>query len=437
MQTREFVSARHHLADNLFWYGVSMVANFAARFVSIGILWRAIGGSPDAGRHYAWLSVAVALVMILADAGLESSVVRFFGEDSRFYRVIMALFRRATLFIALPSVMLLSIGWYYYTGTLDGLWAGIAGFGFALFQIAAALYRSHSLVNQYALWNTVRNLLITLAVWALHNHFHVLSVGRWFSVYGIVSIGVATLMNLRARPNTNSADRMQQDMASVRAYALPLYLCALILWLQGFVDKGFLSLFHKDSLPPFQLLLDYSLFFGTVALLINRAWPTVFFTLARKKSPAASDLGRTLVVVHGGAAVAALATLLFGPTGIRLLAGHPFVSPHGMLILAIMLFGETIGIFSAVVRPEFEYHRRTSWLLWAASIAVAVNIVGNALLVPPLSMLGASITTAVSLLVLFWILFAGQQGILNKPRTALHCALVQLATLAVLVVVAR
>ena len=408
---------RRQITDNFSWYSLSFAFNFLTRLVCLGLLWRSLG--LEAQKSYALLQqIVVGLVIVIADFGLENSVIRFFQERPGFLAIAIRLFKRVSLTVVVPVAAILSIWWYVRYGTLQGAAACTAGYGYALFQIAGATHRSATRVKMFVGLNTVRNVLIVAGTIVLFFRFGSLTLLTWFTLYGVLSLVVGLVMfatlpaGARTKEDTGEPGRYYR-------YIVPVLFVNLALWLEGFVDTVFLNYYHPSQLPIFRAVLDYCLFFGVVTLLINRAWPAIYFRFARTM-PSSLLLIRQVVAAHTGAAISAPVLLVAAP-GVLELAFEKILAAALLPAAGLILGANGLGIVVGVLRPSLEHERRTGRIFTVFVLAIAANVVGNALLVPPYGITGAAVAGIVAVLMMFWGLFVSVRELRRAPRAWLVC----------------
>lgn len=421
---------RRQITDNFSWYGLSFAFNFATRLVCLGLLWRSLG--VEAQKSYALLQqIVVGLVIVVADFGLENSVIRFFRERPGFLRLATRLFKRVSLVVVLPVAVVLSTWWYARYGTLQGAAACVAGYGYALFQIAGATHRSTARVRTFAGLNTLRNALIVAGTILLYFRFDSLNLLTWFTLYGMLSLVVGLAM-FATLGNRLPGEKDTGNLRSYYRYVVPVLLVNVALWLEGFVDTVFLNRYHPSQLPVFRAVLDYCLFFGVVTLLINRAWPAIYFRFAGTM-PSTLLLVRQVILTHTGAAMSAVGLLLVAPWAVELAFDKSI--PHALLSAAALILGANgLGMIVGVLRPSLEYQRRTGRIFAVFFVAIVINVLGNAALVPGYGITGAAIAGVAAILIMFWGLFISVEELRRTPRAWFVCIGEQLGAAALLAV---
>lgn len=400
------------------WYGFSLSLNFVLRWICLYFLWHAIGVGSQ--RSYALLQVVVGLVLIVVDLGVENGVVRFFAREPRFLRVAARTFARNSLFLFLPMAMAISIWWYGKYHSCAAVGACAAGYGFALFRISGAVYRSTNRARSFVLWDSLRNVLITVGVVLAALVLDNLSVLVWFSVHGVVSIAVGLALLCHVWGGAADTVPAVERESSYWSYLLPVFGVNLVLWLETFVDTAFLNHYHPGELPLFRLVLDYCQFFAALTLVVNRAWPAIYFRFA-EDGPPGLFMGRQIVAVHTGAALLAFAAFLAAPVALKLWTGCP-LRADALGVTALIIAANAIGILVVFLRPGLELARKTGRLLRVFIVAIAAAVVGNALLVPPLGLYGAAVTSVGVMLIAFWGTFLLTEELRGNRGALIVCA---------------
>jgi O-antigen/teichoic acid export membrane protein len=393
-------SLKRQFFSDASWYGLSYALNLGLRFICLALLWRVIAFPMQ--QQYALLMVLAGLVQVVADAGLENGVIRYQASGNNIAAIAVKFFRKISIAIVLPLGIGLSIWWKVKFGNWAGLTVSAMGYGFALFSVSAAFMRASRAVSRFALLNAVRNLLIALFVAVLF-FFGRLTLTNYFAAYGCISAGMSFFC-FQALPSDDASRPSSVGIAPLLPYLLPMLGINMLLWLEGTVDTTFLNHFRPSDLPSFRLILDYASFFSVAALLINRAWPAVYFRFAKEKSPGVQNAGHQ-PVVSLLLVIALVVIVALSPWVLLLLTGvKPPMSMYPAL--ALILAANAVAVLIGLLRPMYEYANRMKYLLVAYSIGMVVNIGANVLLVPRFGLTGAAGAGCLAVLVLYWFLIA-------------------------------
>jgi len=413
---------RFQVAGNLAWYGTSMGINAVSRFVCLMLLWRSLDFREE--QNYALLQILVGFFHVTADFGIENAVVRFSREIANALQTALKAVGRITVLLLLPLSCSAGMYWLLARGDFGAAAACLAGYGYAVFQIVAAFQRAKGNARQYAVWNTGRNLLVTAAI--LGGYFGSdgdLSLTYWFLVQGLVSLGAAPALFLCEGGAKELREGNAVELKAYAAYVVPVFFTNLLVWSEGFIDIAFLSHYHPHTLPPYRLMLDYAVFFSYFGLVINKAWPALYFRISRRTGEAwkvddqvvRAHFGAGLAVVGMGAAAAPVMTLLAGEARSEASRG----------VVVLILAANALGVLFYMMRPYLEYTHDTLGILLVFLAAVLVDIGGNALLVPPFQMRGAALSGLATFLVIFWGMLIRTRALGSKRRVAMKCAVQQ------------
>ena len=389
-------SFRRLFASHVSWYAASFAANFLTQYFCVALLWRSIDTTGQ--QHYAYLQVVVALVIICADFGLERSILRFFIDDSSFFRVVRSFLRRAAL-LSFALSLIIVVFWHLKFGHARAAAAAcFMGCATAFFSIAGAFHRSTGHVDSFVAWNTLRNVGIGAAVALLYFVAHCLSLTSWYLAHGASSLVVGSVIYLRFARGATALPQGRQAAAPYAGFIMTVFLSGLILWLQGFIDVAILGRLYPGQLPDFRRILDYAFYLGAITILINRAWPTLFFTVSQHPQPPAAFTRKYFFGFFASIGATAI-MLCLAPWGIELLSGK---SVPAVLYpaIAVILAGDAAGLLFAILRPYYELKKANRFMFTVFTAAVCTNALLNMALIPPYKILGAAVASLVSSLVI-------------------------------------
>lgn len=411
-------SLRHQLLDNFGWYTAALFVNSVSRYVCIALLWRSI--SDPEKQEYALLQVLFGLLLIVADFGLENSIVRFFREDPLFLRIALLLTRRVTIAAVVPLAIASAVLWYLSRGSWNAAAVGIASYGYALFHIGGALFRSSAHVGKFIVFSLVRSLTITgVIAWVYLAHGEV-DTFTWFLTYGVVGIALGTVILVWfAGKMDHPADRKPIAVTPYMDYIVPTLLINLILWSGTLITTAFVYYYCPSDLPPFRLMLEYAWPFSMFALLIGRAWPAIYFMFTvRQKQEALQAPPLIAGLIASG--VAAALMLGASPVMLQLISGHK-MSSRLLPMTALILGTNAIAVLIPVVRPFLEFQRRAVYILAVFCTSIVLTTLLSLAFAPKFGGTGVCAAGLAGTLLAFWGLILGTDRLRSNKRLIFAC----------------
>lgn len=183
-------------------------------------------------------------------------------------------------------------------------------------------------------------------------------------------------------------------------YGLPLVPAALLGWVLNAMDKVALRIWADFG----EVGLYAAGFKAVAALLLFQAAFTTFWTPTayrwfetgeslRKFEKVSFTLSFFLCFL-GGAIILArhLIILILAP-----------VYSSAATVVPFLIFFPVLYTLSETTQLGINFTRRTELAIWVSAVAAGSNLLGNWLLVPRFGALGASIATAISYMVFFWM----------------------------------
>lgn len=184
-------------------------------------------------------------------------------------------------------------------------------------------------------------------------------------------------------------------------YSLPLLPAIMAFFLIDFVDR-----FMLERMRDFSQVGIYSLAyqFGTVINLVilgyRSAYAPFFFHLDRKEYP---ELGRAFRYFIIGVGVIYWMLVLFLPEVFQIFVGrnfHQAMGLVGIIALGFVAYGVYINFASHLYLRD-----RTSTISLLTTVALAINIVTNLILIPEFGAYGAAWATLISYMVLAFLAY--------------------------------
>ncbi|MBD3343734.1 MAG: hypothetical protein GF401_01575 [Chitinivibrionales bacterium] len=406
----------------LILYGFSMALSVGGRFVSLALLWRSMA-TLEQQQWYALLTIPVALINIVANFGLENGAVRFFHQDKSFLRFSMRMLIISALFFVAPVTLTVGLWWQIRYFSWVGYGACLFAGATALFQVTGAFFRSDLKVGVYTFLNFIRNASIVVVVVLLFV-LDYLSLSTWFISQAIVVMVIVVFMFRKIVSTTEKVPLDEERKKAYRSYVIPIFLGYLVLWFDTLWDKGFLNYFHPEDLPYFQLIEDYASFLMVFTLLISKAWPSIYFHLS-KNGVISGTIDRNLLIAQGACGIGLIVMYSLSPIALRLLKGAHLPEQY-LTSVAIVLAVHLFGVLLAIIRPILELKNDTKYMLIAFTAGIILSLIFNAMLVPPLGILGAALAGLFSFGAIYWAVLLRVKEFKDRKQVLVNSAVMQI-----------
>lgn len=357
-------------------------------FASLWLLAGHLAG--DAFGGYTFYLAVFMLLDSLVDLGTGSIAVQRTADDAGAVPAILGATRRIRLVAALGGVLLVG-GGAFALGEPGAVWILLA----SLYPLTHALELSATVFRNRIAWG------VPVAIRAGGAGFSLafVAVGLWLDVAepGVYLCAVAlgsALANLglhvAARPHLATPGRVDFDWRAVLAAALPLGLAGLCQQAYFYVDNVFVrALVGSTELGHYNVgvrIMSLCIMVAVYASLVALPW--------FRREHSSGTLGPAVArLAQPSFALAGLATGLLLPWGgaILRLFGDEFV--EATTSLQWLLGAAAIVYLGAALMTAIVATGRSGAVLAVAATGLAVNLVGNAALVPVLGIDGAAIST--------------------------------------------
>lgn len=403
-------------------YGLSGAAIQVVGLVTLPVFARVF--SPAEYGVIEIANVTFAFILVMADAGFASASQRSYFD----YDEDDAHKRRGVLLTALLSSMLFAT---VLAALLFVLRDPIADFLFAgqryssLIVLVAVAVPLSVLVNlsreamrlRFRAWHYVISSAITAVVAAGVGLLCVLvlHVGVESLLIGILAGNLAaTVYGLLVVRGDFAGRFSRHELRVMLAYGLPLVPTAIAAWALAFLDRLMLAQFSDlDEVGQYAIATRL----GSVVLFAVIAFATAFAPFILSLYAEDREQERQMRAKAYLAAITAFLSLsvvvaLFAREGAAIIAPG-FEHAHesvGLVCLGLTAFGA-----SGLALTGISLARQTHWLALYTLIAVVVNVVLNALLIPPLGQVGAAAATLVAFLTLTTLYHRKSQQLTPAP----------------------
>ncbi len=236
------------------------------------------------------------------------------------------------------------------------------------------------------------------------------------------------LLNWRFLCHRPVADKLREMLRM----GLPLSVAGVPLWVLQSSDRLFLvRIMPGDPLGLYAMANGIVAMLGMVFYAFQFAWnPFAFSIMDQERSP--DIYARTLTMLTASGATLAAGTALFATEGLTIinwLTGkdwRPSLPALGPLVLGMLFYAMFL-----VTQAGIYITKRTSAIVWTLSLAAAGNLLLNAVLIPPLGIMGAAIATALSYFTALVTMYVKAQRLAYIPYEARKVAATVLACVAV------
>lgn len=249
-------------------------------------------------------------------------------------------------------------------------------------------------VAGFALGVTTTVLLVTVADLGVVGAL----LGNLAAAAVLAGAGLVLVVKLRPwRPRRDLAGR-------AISFGLPLLPHALGGWLLNVSDRWMLGLFlvalSGETLAAIGVYsLGYQLGYaiGLIAISFNAAWLPTFYRLGQG-AHGPGLLRPMITVAVGGAAMLATAVAVLAPELVLLMAGREWLPAAD--VAAVVAFASVANTAALMLSGVLTLLHSTRMLPVLTLAAAVVNILANALLIPPLGIMGAAWSTMIAYAVL-------------------------------------
>jgi O-antigen/teichoic acid export membrane protein len=390
-------------SKNILWLSVSRVAALLLLFVAYAQLFRYLG--PHASGQYQFVLSFVTIFGIIVDFGIQQYVIKKISEQpekaKQYFHNFLAV---EAVLVVLIYAAIVMVGWLGHYETLvfrailvAGLGTALNGLTYPFLAVMSSFYdlKKVAFIN---FMNSVINVgIIFIAIYSGLGIVFLASNQVIFALLGLVLYYQFIKAHI-PQPDIGGAI-VSLDSKLVRSIfkaALPFALLVgfstvynridvvLITHFLGYTETGFYTAAYKffDLLGFFPAVVSHSLYPVFASLMARGAIPEIRLTLERYL--------RFLMAV---AIPMAVGGMLLAKEIILVLAGPEYLAAAPTL--AILVWAPAI-LFVYIVVNSIVISQLTKFAVIITSANVAVNIIGNLILLPRFGIQGAAIMTIVS-----------------------------------------
>ena len=381
------------------------------------VLARTLG--PEGYGVYAFALAVLMLVAIPAQAGMPVLVVRETAraQSNESWGLMRGLWRWATRWVLLFSLIVMALVAAILFGVtgLDHPRAGTLAAGLLLIPLialanirGAALRGLHRVVQGQLPESVFRPILLLMAVLAVVyvvGRPEALTPQRVMGLYVAAALAAFVLgawMLFRSRPaGVKAAPKPEYEKSGWRRAVVPLALIAGLQIINQQTDIIVLALFREDAeVGVYRAVFQVALLvvFGLQAM--NMVVQPHFARLYEK-----GEIRRLQRLVTASARViltmalpVVLVLVMFGKDVMTLVFGESY--KEGAMALSILAVGQLINTTIGPVAMLLNMTGYEKDVMRIVAFSAVINIFLNILLIPPLGMSGAAITTAISLTIM-------------------------------------
>jgi len=225
---------------------------------------------------------------------------------------------------------------------------------------------------------------------------------------------LAVLYGLAVTRRDVSARLSRRELRVMLAYGLPLLPAAAAMWGLTFLDRVMLSaLADLDEVGEYAVGARFSSVLMFVVTAFGLAYaPFMLSLFAEDREVEKQVRGRTLTYVAIVLTGLSLALALFARE-IASVVAPAFTNAYQ--VVGILCLGVTIYGLSSVTMGGISLARRTGYFAVYSGVAVAVNVVLNFALIPPLGGYGAALATAGAFAALTILYYRRAQALYPTP----------------------
>ena len=396
------------LFEHVSWYTLGAFLTTLASFISFPLLARTFTVAEYGVLNL--ISVTMLLLVGFAKAGVQHSVVRFYGDASVSDPDRLPRYRATVLYGMLFSGVIVTVLWVLITALLPGeIWHHPQTHVLLLIAAAAALVRTadSAFVNllraqerstAYTIYQIVKKYLGLLgtvaALWWLAAGLMGYYVAMLISE-AVVLIGLAcfSFRSEAWRPR----DFDPQLYRSMMAFGIPMIGYEVMGIVLNVGDRYVIGWFEgNESVGIYTAAYNLCEYVEAIFIVsVQQAIQPIYVKLwnASGAGPTSEFLGKTLHLYIAGGAVIVAGVSAVGPEMLTVLASSKYVS--GSAIIPLVMIGMMLRGAAVILGAGMYLHLqpRKSMLLVAA---VAVfNILLNCVLVPYMGIQGAALATAI------------------------------------------
>lgn len=353
---------------------------------------------PEDFGMYSLYTASLGILTIFVGLQINGTVNISFGNKSieRFESYVsnITLFPLVGLFIGLISLAILP-------NLIDLIQVPTMAFGImmmiqAFFSIVTSIYQSELVIKSQPKKHFVFSIVATLSNVILSLSFVLmLRDNTYFArvISGVLSNGLVGMYVLVKYIPRIDLKRLKQDWIDGLKLSLPLIFHNLSNQLLNVADRYMIASWRNATDVA---IYSFSYTIGSIMdmiwLSINNAWIPWYFSQLK-------DNNKELIKLYSKQYIIffvwlTCCFLLVSPELIYFMGGKQYVD--GIYIIPLIVLGYFfVFLYSFYVNYQF-YRQKTTLIPIATTSAAVINIILNILLIPPLGLIGAAITTAIS-----------------------------------------
>ena len=389
-----------------FSYGswVGLIIGFFGTMVTTRIL------MPEDFGKASMFTLALNISMIVIMLGTDQSFVRFFYEEKEgsrgglLYSCLKISFSAATVAVILILAFHDKIALFLFE---EENFTGIAVL--AVGVLGQVLYRYATLVirmqQKGSLFSLLEILNRTLGVASLLGLYFILGPSYKIIIYStvissIIITGFAILKEKKYwRINSVFSNKLIHSKRNILEFGAPLLLTMLIGWVFQSFDK--VAIRHWSGLEELGM---YAAAFKIVALVnvLQASFSTFWTPVAYErfeKDPEDKKFYEKMSKVVTVAMLFVAIMCIAGKDIVILLLGKNYRAAAD--IMPFLVFMPVMYTISETTGMGINFYKKPKWHVVIASVACAINVAGNWMLIPRFGAMGASVATAFAYIMFF------------------------------------
>ncbi len=394
------------LSKDTLIYGFGRVIEYIAAFILLPVFTRIF--SPADYGILDTLNTVVSVISLFLLMGLNSATQRYYFDSEKDHKQGLVVISTAFWFLAIVSVVV-SFILIYSSDTISNILFDSTEYSYLIAVAITAIpfilmvsFIKDVLRLKFAPWKfstlSIVHFLLNLGIVIFL--VIILKKGLVGNYYGVLfSVIITLIISIYLIRNDISFLFSKYFLIKLLKFGLPLVFASFAYWVITFSDRFFiLKLSTLTELGLYSVGNRVATILILVVTAIHLAWSPLIFQKHREKESSAfivKTMTYSLIVFCFFAVV--LTSLSFETLTIltpRSYIGAIYVV--GLLTLGIVFLG-----ISGIVTTGLTLAKKTKYITIAYIISAVVNIILNALLIPSYGIIGASVSTCFSYILLF------------------------------------
>lgn len=228
----------------------------------------------------------------------------------------------------------------------------------------------------------------------------------------IILISLMGYYKLYKYLNIKTVDK--KYLKNIYVYGLPLMINTIVTWVIALSDRLLINLYYTE-IEVAQYAFNYDIgnkVFGLInTVLILTVYPIIIHLWEEKKERLKEGI-ETIIDIYALVAIPSIAGIYLIINDIVVLLGNENYINGGIIILYVSISMFLFGI-SIIFHKIFELYIKTYYILISNIFVAIINLVLNLILLPHFNFIVAGITTLISYLLYFLLIYLNSKKILK------------------------